>query len=109
MSDKLELSKGDYVYQSDQELFLVMTGETENSYQFAVHGWREIGKDRLDEYISHENGKLYQQTDIEELVEEEGDDSEKESFVKMLEMFNAYSDADLDEEGPHTEFALEDT
>lgn len=108
MPDEPDLSDGDFVYQSDQELFLVVIGETENSYKFAVHGWRNIDKERLDEYISHENGKLYKQDDITDFVENEGEDEAKQHFQQMREMFSAYADADIDGEGPHTDFALED-
>lgn len=97
------------MYQSDQELFLVVIGETENTYQFAVHGWRNIDKKRLDEYVSHDNGKLYKKDDVTEMVESEADDEAKEHFEQMTAMFDAYSDLDIAEEGPHTDFALDDT
>lgn len=109
MSDSIDLSKGDFVYQSDQELFLVVMGETENSYQFAVHGWRDIDKQRLDEYVSHDNGKLYQQSDIDEVVESEGNDDEVEHFEQMKQMFRAYANIDISEDGPHTEFSFDDS
>ena len=104
-----ELSTGDFVYQSDQELFLVCIGEDDNTYKFAVHGWRSIDKERLDEYVSHDNGKLYQQDDIAEVVENDAGETEKQHFAEMREMFAAYAEADLKEDGPHTDFALEDT
>lgn len=109
MSDSIDLSEGDFVYQSDQELFLVVMGENENSYRFAVHGWREIDKERLDEYVSHDNGKLYRQGDIDEFVENEGNDDEVENFEQMKQMFASYADIDIEEDGPHTEFAMEDS
>lgn len=104
-----ELSVGDFVYQSDQELFLVCIGEDDNTYKFAVHGWRNIDKERLDEYVSHDNGKLYKQDDITEVVENEGADSEQRHFEQMREMFETYAEVDLNEDGPHTDFALEDS
>jgi len=103
-----ELSKGDFVYQSDQELFLVVTGETDNSYTFAVHGWREIDKERLDEYVSHNNGKLHKQKAVEKVIDEDATQSERESFEKMVEMFSTYEDAELGEDGPHRDFLMED-
>lgn len=109
MDTNSNLSEGDFVYQSDQELFLVVTGETDTSYKFAVHGWREIGKDRLDEYLSHDNGKLHKQDSVSEIVENEGDEDQQQNFEQMREMFAAYTDADLPEYGPHEEFALDDS
>lgn len=104
-----ELEKGDFVYQSDQELFLVVMGVQEDSYNFAVHGWRNIGKERLAEYIDHQNGKLYRQDQIEELVENEADEETAANFEKLMELFESYEQVEFEEEGPHTDFALEDT
>lgn len=104
-----ELEEGDFVYQSDQELFLVVIDQDEDSYSFAVHGWRNIDKERLSEYIDHQNGKLYRQDQITELVENEGDAETKEHFSKLQELFASYKDIDLEEEGPHTDFILDDT
>lgn len=104
-----DLAKGDFVYQSDQELFLVVTGETENSYEFAVHGWREIDKDRLDEYVSHENGKLYKQDDVSQIVSEEASDEQQDNFDTLTKLFDTYSRIELADEGPHTEFRLDDS
>lgn len=109
MDSDIDLSEGDFVYQTDQELFLVVIGETENSYQFAVHGWRDIGKNRLDEYLSHDNGKLHKQDVVTDIVEEKGDEGQQKNFEQMREMFAAYTDIELEEDGPHTDFALEDS
>lgn len=103
-----DLEIGDFVYQSDQELFLVVIGEDDNSYQFAVHGWRNIDKERLEEYIDHENGKLYKQDDIIETVESEASENEAANFNKLREMFGEYSNGTA-EDGPHVDFALDDT
>ncbi len=104
-----DLEKGDFVYQSDQELFLVVIDQDEDSYNFAVHGWRNIDKERLDEYVDHQSGKLYQQEDITETVQEEGDDETKEHFTKLKQLFAAYTERDFSEDGPHTDFVLDDT
>jgi len=103
-----ELEKGDFVYQNDFELFLVCIGETEESYRFAVHGWRNIDKERVGEYIDHKNGELNKQEDIKKVVKEHGDDDQKEHFEELLRLFSEYSDANFSEDGPHTDFALED-
>lgn len=105
-----DLDNGDFLYQEDNELFLVCIGESENSYKFAVHGWREIDKERLEQYLENpERSKLYEQGDIKEVVSNEGEDEQQESFKQMLEMFETYADVDIDEDGPHEDFALEDT
>lgn len=109
MADQPDLKSGDFVYQSDLELFLVVTGETETSYQFAAHGWREIDKERVDEYLSHESAKLSKQEDIIELVESEGDDETKKQFEKLLKLFNTYTDQDFEDGFPHENWTLTDT
>lgn len=103
------LNVGDFVYQSDQELFLVVIGEDDGSYHFAVHGWRNIDKDRLDEYVDHQNGKLYTQEKITNLVESEGNKETREHYEKLQELFSTYSEIELEEDGPHTDFILDDT
>jgi len=104
----VDLEEGDFVYQSDLELFLVVIDETDNSYRFAAHGWREIDKNRVDEYLSHDNAKLHRADDVTDVVENNGSDEEKEHFNQLKTMFDVYDDIDLKEEGPHTEFDLTD-
>lgn len=101
-----ELSKGDFLYQSDQELFLVVTGETNSHYQFAVHGWREISKGRIDEYLSHQNGKLFTEEMMRDVVADSGSEEHILNFDRMAEMFAEYEDIELSDDGPHTTFAL---
>jgi len=103
-----DLSKGDFVYQSDQELFLVVTGVKENSYQFAAHGWREIDKGRLMEYLDGENGELYRQETVAEVVEEEKGENTQEKFNALRELFSAYENG-LSDDGVHERFKMEDT
>jgi hypothetical protein len=109
MSDTVELDEGDFVYQPNLELFLVVTGETENTYKFAAHGWREIDKTRVDEYLSHKNAKMSNQDAVIENIENEGSDEVQESFELLLEMFNTYSERDFDEQFPHENFVMDDT
>lgn len=104
----LDLSRGDFVYQSDQELFLVVTAVNENSYEFAAHGWREIDKGRLSEYLDGDNGQLYRQETVAKVVEENKGDNTQEKFDALRELFSAYEDG-LSDEGPHKRFKLEDT
>lgn len=105
---EVELEPGDFLYQSDQELFLVVTGETENGYRFAVHGWREINDHRLAEYLDGEHGKLHYEEDIEQVIEEEGDEETKQNFARLRDLFHSY---DMGEEAQDVaeNFALEDT
>jgi len=103
-----DLSKGDFVYQTDQELFLVVIDEGDESYTFAVHGWREIGKERLDEYLDHQNGKLFSEDQLTSLIEDEGDDDDIENFSRLLELINAYKDVDVDADQMLDDYALKD-
>lgn len=103
-----DLEKGDFLYQSDQELFLVLIEEDGDSYTFAAHGWRDIDKERIDEYIKDDKSKIHRQEEIEKLVEDKGDDEEEEQFARLLELFDAYGDADIVEDGPQSDFALEE-
>lgn len=104
----IDLEPGDFVYQADQELFLVVTAETDNGYRFAVHGWREISHSRLDEYIGGKHGKLHKQEDIEQIIEEEADDSTKQNFDRLRELFESYNPQNIDQEVAE-DFAMEDT
>lgn len=104
----LDLEKGDYVYQSDQELFLVVTGVNEDSYEFAVHGWREISDYRLQEYLDGDTGKLHRQQHVENVVENADEEGIEETFNELTDLFAEYHSG-LSEEGPHEEFKLEDT
>lgn len=98
-----ELSSGDFLYQSDQELFLVVMEENEESYKFAVHGWRDIDKERLDEYIEDSRSKVHKQ----DTFEDEVDDGEK--LNKLKQLFKVYEQAELPETGPPEDFALDET
>lgn len=104
----VELSPGDFLYQSDQELFLVVTGEEENHYTFAVHGWRDIDKERLEEYIEHSQSKVHKQETIEEIVREKGSSDTVEDFNKLKQLFSVYEEADIPKHGPHRDFTLDD-
>lgn len=102
-----DIKPGDFVYQSDQELFLVATSVNEDSIRFAVHGWREIDHERLEEYLD-EDGLLYEQETVVKAVEEEKGEDTQEHFEELLALFSAYEDA-LPEEGAHTRFDLTDS
>lgn len=104
-----DLSVGDFLYQSDQELFLVVIEEHDDSYTFAAHGWREIGKERIDGYVEDSRSKIYEQEDIEELIDEQGGEDTKKQLDRLKQLFAAYEDNDVPEDGPQEKFALEET
>lgn len=103
-----DLSVGDFLYQSDQELFLVVVDTEGDSYTFAVHGWREIDKERIDEYVADSRSKVHHQSDVERLVGERGDDEAQEKFDKLKQLFAVYEDANIPDDGPHSDFAFEE-
>lgn len=105
----VDLEPGDFVYQSDQELFLVVMEETNNGYRFAVHGWREISHNRLEQYIDGEDGRLYDDSELQQIVEEEGDEQTVEHFHQLDELFDQYAENPTEDDGPHTNFVMEDT
>lgn len=110
MSDEktVQLEPGDFLYQSDQELFLVVTGETDNGYKFSVHGWREISDGRLSEYLDGEHGKLHHSQEIEQTIEETEEPEILETFRRLQELFENYESGEKNEELAET-FALDDT
>lgn len=103
-----DLSPSDFLYQSDQELFLVVVEENEDSYTFAAHGWREIGKDRIGEYIEDSRSKVHKQSDVEELIQEKGDEQTKKQFNKLKQLFAVYENAEIPTDGAHTAFTLDE-
>jgi len=104
-----DLDAGDFLYQSDQELFLVVMEENEDSYTFAAHGWRDIDKERLDEYIEDSRSKVHRQDEVEKLIDDSGDDETQRQFNKLKQLFAVYEETEFPDVGPHEDFALEDT
>jgi negative regulator of genetic competence, sporulation and motility len=104
--NELDIEQGDFLYQVDQELFLVLMDEREDSYLFSVHGWRDIDKGRAHEYVKGEPGKLHDQEMFEEVVREKGDDDVAEKYAELKELFERFAD-DFDT-GPGERFAMED-
>lgn len=104
----LDLEPGDFLYQADQEIFLVVMEEQDDSYLLAAHGWRNIGKDRLDDYIQNEQrSKLYGQDEVDEIVGEEADDRAAANYTRLRGLFQQYAE-DFDDTGPHVDFAIDD-
>lgn len=104
----VELNEGDFVYQSDQELFLIVLEEDEDSYLFAAHGWRNIDKERIEQYVEDSQSKVHRQSEIEKLIEEQGDDETTEQYDKLQELFDAYSRTDVSDDGPEKAFAMDE-
>lgn len=105
----VELSPGDFLYQSDQELFLVVVEENDESFKFAVHGWRDIDKERIDEYIEDSRSKVHKQDEVEDLISDEGDDQTREQFNRLKQLFNVYEQAEVPDDGPQEDFTLDET
>lgn len=103
-----ELEEGDFIYQADQELFLVCIDENDDSYEFAVHGWRTIGKERLDRYMENDP-TLQSEAQVEEVVRQADDPQGSEKLGWLKGVFEQYQDADIEEESAHSDFALDDT
>jgi len=104
----VDLSEGDFLYQSDQELFLVVTNESDESYTFAAHGWREIDKGRVDQYVEDSTSKIHRMEAVERLIDEEGDEQTKQQFNKLKQLFAVYDQAEMPPDGLQQDFALEE-
>lgn len=106
----MELNEGDFLYQADQELFLVVVEENEESYKLAAHGWREVGKDRLSEYIENEHMSLYTSKEVVEEIEQSDEESLHQRIKDLKRiLFDTYADRTFDEDGPQSSFILRDT
>jgi len=103
---ELSLEPGDFLYQVNQELFLVVVKEKDDSYLFSVHGWRDIDKERAYEYVNGDHGKLHSQETFEQVIQEEGSEEVEEKYAELQELFERYAD-DYDE-SPGDRFALSD-
>ena len=106
----MDLSEGDFLYQGEQELFLVVVDKTDDTYRLAAHGWRDIDKKRLDEYVESEHMSIYKGEDVIREVKRDGD-SEMEDRISQLQrmLFDTYSERTFTEEGPVEDFILDDT
>jgi hypothetical protein len=103
------MEPGEFLYQSDQEIFMVVIEENDDSYVFAVHGWREVDKNRLESYLAENGGTLYTEHDTRVTVEEHGTDEQLKHYEEMVKFFRMYADADTSGDGPHTTFGSDET
>lgn len=104
--NELELEPGDFLYQPDRELFLVVMEEQDDSFVLAAHGWRNIDKQRLKEYVDG-HGSLHRQDDVDTIIDEQASDDTREKYNRLLDLFQSYAQ-EFDDDGPHTQFALDE-
>lgn len=105
----VSLEPGDFLYQADQELFLVCIEDREDEIEFAVHGWRTIDKNRLESYLDADKQVVHTEEHVREVVEESDDDSAGEKLDWLTDIFEQYERVDIEEESAHSDFALDDT
>lgn len=88
-----ELSEGDCLFQPEQEIFYVVTGTDDDSVHFAIHGWRSIGKERLEGYLNPDGDQfLLREEELREMIDEE---EAHEQFDRLKDMvFTVYADED---------------
>lgn len=92
----MELEKGDFLYQVDQELFLVVTDISKKSYTFSVHGWRTIDKERIDQYLDDPKSNIHHMDTVQSVIRNEGSQSMKEEYEELRAMFeDVYGSSDL--------------
>jgi hypothetical protein len=111
-----DLEPGDFLYQANQELFLVCIANRDEEVEFAVHGWRTIDKERLDHYLDPD-GEFWEGLDdefhteerVREVIDEADDPNAEEKLEWLNTIFEQYAEADIAQESAHSDFALDDT
>lgn len=103
------LEPGDFLYQADQELFLVCIENREDEVDFAVHGWRTIDKKRLEKYLDAEKPVIHTEEMVQNVVDEADDEDAEEKLSWLKEIFAQYEAADIEESSAHSDFSLDDT
>lgn len=104
-----DLSPGDFLYQADQELFLAVIENNENTVDFSVHGWRTIDKERLGTYLDADNPVIHTEEQVEQVVAEADDPRAEEKLEWLKQIFEQYEEAEIAEDSAHKDFTLEDT
>lgn len=105
----VSLEPGDYLYQADQELFLVCMEDREDEIEFAVHGWRTIDKGRLESYIEEDKPIVHTQDQVRDVVTDADDPKAEEKLDWLTDIFEKYERVDVEEDSAHSDFALDDT
>lgn len=112
----VDLEPGDFLYQADQELFLVCIENRDDEVEFAVHGWRTIDKERLEHYVDPDgdfwkglDDEFHTEEEVRRVVQEADDPNGEQKLDWLMEIFAQYKEADIEEESAHSDFALDDT
>jgi hypothetical protein len=99
-----ELSKGDCLFQPENELFYVVTGRDENKINFALHGWQQVDVERVEQYLTHDaSGQfLYTEEELRDAVDNADDvhndlDRLKDMVFTVYADVDKYADADTEE------------
>jgi len=104
-----ELGPGEFLYQADQELFLVCIANREDEIEFAVHGWRTIDKERLDKYLDAEKPVVHTEDQVRDVIDAADDPNADEKLDWLKDIFEQYKVADIEQDSAHSDFALDDT
>lgn len=105
----VSLEPGDFLYQADQELFLVCIEDREDEIEFAVHGWRTIDKKRLSDYLDADKPVIHTEEQVKHVVEEADDPNAEEKLDWLKNIFEQYKRAEIEEDSAHSDFSLDDT
>lgn len=103
------LEPGDFLYQADQELFLVCMEDREDEIEFAVHGWRTIDKERLDSYLDADRPIIHTEDEVREAVADADDPKAGDRLAWLTDIFEKYENVDVESDSAHSDFALDDT
>lgn len=105
----VSLEPGDFLYQADQELFLVCIEDREDEIEFAVHGWRTIDKSRLNDYLDADKPVIHTEDQVRDVIEEADDPKAEEKLDWLRSIFDQYRDAEIEQESAHSDFSMDDT
>lgn len=105
----VDLEPGDFVYQANEEIFLVVMETNENNIEFAAHGWRTINRDRLDSYLEADIPVMHTAEEVREVAMSSDDPKAAQKLTWLEDLFAIYAEADIEEDSAHSDFALEDT
>lgn len=103
----VDLKPGDFLYQADQELFLVCIEDRDEEVEFAVHGWRTIDKERLGKYLDADKPVIHTEEQVRKVVEDVDDPKADEKLEWLTDIFEQYKNVEVD--ATHSDFSLDDT
>lgn len=102
-----DLEAGDFLYQANEEIFLVVIENKEDNIDFAVHGWRTIDKDRLRRYLDADNPVIHTEEQVEEVVANVDDPEADEKMEWLRGVFEQY-EQNTDSDSAYDDFTLND-